>query len=74
MFLAGVTFALLLLLRAAYLVLTLFLTTDIQRWVKGLLPPERKLIRWLSSLGLDEEGKADVIRMRERMKRGLPPF
>lgn len=61
---------------ARYLILvaSLFGARDVTRWAGGLLPIERKLIRWWAWRGLDEEGKRHALWMRERMKRGLPPY
>lgn len=61
-------------LRPLYLALTFFLSTDILVWRESVLPWERPILRFLAEIGMSKEEKARVAQMRDRIKRGLPPF
>jgi hypothetical protein len=60
--------------RWLFLAITFFLSTDILLWREMLFPWERRLLRFLAELGMSDEEKAKVQKMRDRINRGEPPF
>lgn len=63
-----------LLARPLWLAITFFLSTDMMLWRESVFPWERPVLRFLAELGMSKKEKAEVRKMRERIKRGLPPF